>query len=65
MSPEQKMTLLIGIIETGRTLAMAGVQMRHPAATPQELRRRLASLVLGTELAAKVYGPVPPPSSLR
>lgn len=64
MSPAQKMTLLIGMIEAGRTLAMAGVRTRHPAAGEEELRRRFAALVLGEELAEKVYGPEPPPSSL-
>jgi hypothetical protein len=59
MSPARKMTLLIGMIEAGRTLAMARVRTRYPAADPQELQRRFATLVLGEELAEKVYGPLP------
>lgn len=60
MSPEQKMTCLMGLIETGRTLALAGLRMRFPHADEEELQRRLASLLVGPELARKVYGPEPP-----
>ncbi len=60
MSPERKMDTLVGMIEVGHTLAMAGLRMRFPQAGPEELRRRLASLLLGFELAARVYGPEPP-----
>ncbi len=42
-----------------RTLAMSGLRQRYPQASPQELRRRLADLVLGPELAARVYGSLP------
>jgi len=43
---------------TLRTLALAGLRQRHPDATPEELRRRLADLLLGPDLAAQVYGPL-------
>lgn len=42
-----------------RTLALSGLRQRYPQATPGELRRRLADLLLGSELAAQVYGPLP------
>lgn len=38
---------------TVRTLALSGLRQRHTEATPQELRRRLADLLLGPSLAAK------------
>jgi len=41
-----------------RLLALSGLQTRYPAATPQELRRRLADLLLGPDLAACAYGPL-------
>jgi hypothetical protein len=44
---------------TVTTLALAGLRRRHPRASPAELRRRLADLRLGPELAARVYGPLP------
>ena len=42
-----------------RLLALSGLQTRYPSATPRELRRRLADLLLGPDLAARAYGPVP------
>ena len=39
--------------------ALSGLRQRYPAASEAELRRRLADLVLGPELAARAYGPVP------
>ena len=41
-----------------RRLALSGLRERHPLAGEAELRRRLADLLLGEELAAKVYGPL-------
>ena len=40
------------------TLALNGLHQRHPHASPEELRRRLADIRLGPELAARVYGPL-------
>jgi len=42
-----------------RLLALSGLQTRYPSATPRELRRRLADLLLGPDLAARAYGPLP------
>lgn len=39
-----------------RQLALAGLRDRYPHASEEELRRKLAVLWLGKELAAKVYG---------
>jgi hypothetical protein len=50
---------------TSRRLALAGLRERFPNASESELRRRLATLLLGPELAAKVYGPEPDPPTLR
>ena len=36
-------------------LATAGIRARHPQADAAEVRRRLADLVLGEGLAARVY----------
>jgi hypothetical protein len=41
--------------ETVKTLAMSGIKQRHPNATPQQIQRMLAELMLGAELARKVY----------
>ena len=55
----RKMTLMAGMSQTVRTLALAGLRQRHPDDTPAQRRRRLADLLLGPELAACVYGPLP------
>jgi hypothetical protein len=39
-------------------LALAGLRDRHPGASPDELRRRLADVLLGADLAERVYGPL-------
>lgn len=43
---------------TVRTLALSGLRQRFPDASEPELRRRLADLLLGPELAARAYGPL-------
>jgi len=58
-SPARKLELVGQLNETVRAFALAGLRERHPGASSEELRRRLADLVLGPELAAKVYGPLP------
>lgn len=55
----RKWEMMEQLNQTARELALAGLRRRHPDATPEELRRRLADLVLGSELAAQVYGPQP------
>ena len=48
-----------------RKVALAGLRDRFPSATPQELHRRLATILLGRELATQVYGPEPDPPTIR
>jgi len=55
----RKMTLMAEMNQTVRTLALAGLRQRHPDDTPAKRRRRLADLLLGPDLAAMVYGPLP------
>ncbi|MCP4542884.1 MAG: hypothetical protein GY832_37665 [Chloroflexi bacterium] len=57
--PWRKLHMVEQLNQTVRTLALSGLRQRHPNATPQELRRRLADLLLGPDLAAQVYGPLP------
>jgi hypothetical protein len=44
-----------------RDLLLAGLRERFPQDPPAVLRRRLADLWLGPELAAAAYGPLSPP----
>jgi len=58
-SPTQKMNMLAQLNATARMLALAGLRSQYPQASESELRRKLASLLLGEELARKVYGDLP------
>jgi hypothetical protein len=55
----RKMALMADMSQTVRTLALAGLRQRHPSDTQAQRRRRLADLLLGPDLAARVYGPPP------
>jgi len=57
-TPARKMAMLLSANHTARCLAMTGLRERHPGESPAQLRRRLADLWLGPELAAKAYGPL-------
>lgn len=64
MPSHRKFQLINGLITTTRKLTLAGLQRRFPDAGPEELRRRLSTMVLGHELAERVYGPEPSPPTL-
>jgi len=51
----KKISIMDGLNETVKTLAITGIKQRNPNATPAQVRRMLAELMLGTELARKVY----------
>lgn len=59
MPPERKMALVGEMNRAVRALALAGLRQRHPDDSPAQRRRRLADLLLGSELAARAYGPLP------
>ena len=54
----RKLALLGQMNQTVKTLALSGLRSRYPDDTPAMLRRRLADLLLGPELACRVYGRV-------
>jgi hypothetical protein len=56
----RKVEMLGQMNAAARQLALQGLRVRHPGANEAELRRRLADLLLGPELAARAYGPLPP-----
>jgi hypothetical protein len=57
-SPTRKMNMLAQLNASARLLAWTGLRSRYPQASEAELRRRLADLLLGEELARKVYGEI-------
>lgn len=60
-SPQRKLAMVLNANRTARLLALTGLRERHPHESPGQLQRRLADLWLGSELAAKAYGPVKRP----
>jgi hypothetical protein len=57
----KKLALLDDACSTARALALAGLRARHPAASEDTLRRMLMDLLLGEEIAARVWGPLDEP----
>ena len=53
-----KMEMLTRLNASARSLALAGLRQRFPQAGEAEIRRYLADLLLGHELARKVLGEV-------
>lgn len=51
----KKFSIVDDLNETVKTVAISGIKQRHPAATPEQIHRMLAELLLGAELARKVY----------
>ena len=56
MSPGRKLELVFQTCRTGRELALAGLKMRHPDATDEQLWRLWARQHLGSELFEAAYG---------
>ncbi|KAF0108789.1 MAG: hypothetical protein FD146_675 [Anaerolineaceae bacterium] len=55
MSAWKKISIVDDLNETVKTLAVSGIKQRHPEAMPEQIHRMLADLMLGAELARKVY----------
>jgi len=51
----RKFSVVDGLNETVKLMAIAGIKQRNPNATPKQVHRFLAELILGKELARKVY----------
>jgi hypothetical protein len=54
----RKLELVAQLNQAVRELALSGLRERYPQADEAVIRRKLADLVLGSELAEKAYGPV-------
>ena len=52
----RKLRMLSELNDSAHVMALAGLRRRHPQAQEPELRRRLADLLLGADLARQVYG---------
>ncbi len=55
LTPADKLALVMRMNANVRQLALAGVRQRYPRASSREQFLRLAEVMLGEELARKVY----------
>ena len=55
MPPVAKFRIVAELNAAADTMALAGIRLRHPRASPREQFLRLASLKLGRALARQVY----------
>ena len=56
MTAEERLLRACRLSRLAKEFALAGIRLRHPNATEDEVRLRLAALMLGAELCRKVYG---------
>ena len=56
--PWRKWQMMDDLNQSARQIAQIGLNKRHLNASPEEIRRRLADMVLGSELADRAYGPL-------
>jgi len=57
MPPSRKIGLVEDANRTARRLALAGIKLRFPEASTEECVRLLMDVILGDDLAQRVYGP--------
>lgn len=57
--PWRKIQMVAELNATVKLMLLTGLRQRYPNASEAELRRRLAGLLLGEELASKAYGELP------
>ena|SRR5688572_24812029 len=56
MTPAERFALVLRLNAQARALQMAGIRSRHPDASEEELRLRLASLWLDRETMIRMFG---------
>ena len=61
----RKLQMLGDLNRTANQLALEGLRDNYPDAADSELKRYLADLLLGPELAQKAYGPLPSQSQVN
>lgn len=59
MSGAERLEVAASLTSAVRELALAGLRQRHPAASDEEIRCRLAVLLYGREIAARAFRDVP------
>ena len=54
----RKLEMVGQMNEAVKTIMFSGLKIRYPQDSPTLLHRRMADLLLGPELASRVYGPL-------
>ena len=54
----RKLEMVAQMNEAVKTMMLSGLKLRFPKDSPALLHRRMADLLLGSELASQVYGPL-------
>lgn len=58
-APHERLAIAMSLSRAVRQLAMAGLVERHPDATEEELRVRLAVRMWGRDAATRCFGVIP------
>lgn len=59
LSGARRLEIAAQLSQGVRTMAEAGLRSRHPGASEDELRCRLAALLYGRDIALRLFGAVP------
>lgn len=59
LGPAGRIEIAAGLSRGVRDLAVAGIRRRHPGASEDEVRCRLAALLYGRDAALRLFGRVP------
>jgi hypothetical protein len=59
LPPHERLRIADGLCTSVRQLAEAGIRLRHPRASDEEVAVRLAVRLYGREAAMRVFGAVP------
>ena len=57
--PWRKLEMVGQMNKVVKTMMLIGLRERYPKDSPEEIKRRMAGLLLGEEHALKVYGALP------
>jgi hypothetical protein len=59
LTPAQRLWQASALTMAVRALAEAGIRLRHPGASPEEVRVRLAVRLYGRQAAGRLCGDIP------
>jgi hypothetical protein len=59
LTPEERLNIVSRLNRGVRRMAMMGLKTRHPEASEEELRARLAVRIYGREIAQRMFADIP------